>query len=179
MVFGSGGEPWREARPVWNQHAYSITNISDDLSVPRGASPNWPIYNSFRSGSLTEASAGKSPDAVPLLEGTCLDDCPEGRLQVGLRLGNEGMGELRAEVPMSLYAYWSEDDMIHLLTVQSTGAIPSGGTTTTLVVELEAALLWDASLLLVADDDGSGGSGVAECDETNNRLIFEGPFCGE
>ena len=179
MVYGSGGEPWREARPVWNQHAYSITNVSDDLGVPRGAAPNWPTYNSFRSGSLTEASLGKSPDAIPLIEGTCLDDCPEGRLQVGLRLGNEGMGELRAEVPMSLYAYWGEDDMTHIMTVQSTGAVASGSTTTTLVVELEAALLWDASLLLVADDDGSGGSSVAECDETNNRLILEGPFCGE
>jgi hypothetical protein len=35
--FGSSGAPWAPARSVWNQYAYNVTNINDDLTVPR-----WP-----------------------------------------------------------------------------------------------------------------------------------------
>lgn len=33
-VFESGSQPWAPARSVWNQQAYHVTNINDDLSVP-------------------------------------------------------------------------------------------------------------------------------------------------
>ena len=32
-VLGDASESWVSARSVWNQHAYSITNINDDLSI--------------------------------------------------------------------------------------------------------------------------------------------------
>lgn len=33
-VFSSASQPWAPARGVWNQQAYHVTNINDDLSVP-------------------------------------------------------------------------------------------------------------------------------------------------
>lgn len=33
-VFVSASQPWAPARSVWNQQAYHVTNINDDLSVP-------------------------------------------------------------------------------------------------------------------------------------------------
>ncbi|HHH53149.1 MAG TPA: hypothetical protein ENK91_05790, partial [Bacteroidetes bacterium] len=34
-AFESAGAPWAPARSVWNQTAYNVTNINDDLTVPR------------------------------------------------------------------------------------------------------------------------------------------------
>lgn len=43
---------WAASRPIWNQHAYSITNVADDGTVPRSSEwkPNWtqPGLNNFR-----------------------------------------------------------------------------------------------------------------------------------
>src|SRR5262245_58181145 len=39
---------WMPSRPLWNQHAYHITNINDDLTVPVSETPNWLSYNNYR-----------------------------------------------------------------------------------------------------------------------------------
>jgi len=33
--FESGGGPWAPARSVWNQYGYHVTNVNDDLTIPR------------------------------------------------------------------------------------------------------------------------------------------------
>lgn len=33
--FKSGGTPWAPARSVWNQYGYHVTNVNDDLTIPR------------------------------------------------------------------------------------------------------------------------------------------------
>ncbi len=33
--FESGGTPWAPARSVWNQYGYNVTNVNDDLTIPR------------------------------------------------------------------------------------------------------------------------------------------------
>ena len=33
-VYKSATEPWRSARPVWNQYMYHVTNVNDDLTIP-------------------------------------------------------------------------------------------------------------------------------------------------
>jgi hypothetical protein len=33
--FESGGAPWAPARSVWNQYGYHVTNVNDDLTIPR------------------------------------------------------------------------------------------------------------------------------------------------
>ncbi len=35
FAFESAGVPWAPARSVWNQTAYNVTNINDDLTIPR------------------------------------------------------------------------------------------------------------------------------------------------
>merc|ERR1712185_171357 len=62
-------EGWTPARQVWNQHAYWITNVNDDLTIPSPTLQNWPAYNSFRSGDL-RVNAGQGAllvDATPFL----------------------------------------------------------------------------------------------------------------
>ncbi|MCI0577453.1 MAG: PKD domain-containing protein [Chloroflexi bacterium] len=46
-VFGYDGV-WGEARSLWNQYNYHITNINDDLSVPFSELNSWETHNTYR-----------------------------------------------------------------------------------------------------------------------------------
>ncbi|MCP4694951.1 MAG: hypothetical protein GY859_43385, partial [Desulfobacterales bacterium] len=35
IILGDAGDSWVNTRKIWNQHAYSITNVEDDGSIPR------------------------------------------------------------------------------------------------------------------------------------------------
>lgn len=52
---------WAASRPIWNQHAYSITNVSDDGRIPRSSQwkQNWTVVglNNFRQN--TQGELGK------------------------------------------------------------------------------------------------------------------------
>jgi hypothetical protein len=42
------GDPrWAAARPLWNQHAYHVTNIGCDQTMPRHEPPQWQLLNSY------------------------------------------------------------------------------------------------------------------------------------
>jgi Zn-dependent metalloprotease len=43
-----GSPQWLPARSVWNQEAYSITNVEDDGGIPRLPTPSWLASNSFK-----------------------------------------------------------------------------------------------------------------------------------
>ncbi len=49
-VFGSKNGGWVRTRRVWNQHAYHVTNVNEDGSIPTNELPNWtqPGLNNFR-----------------------------------------------------------------------------------------------------------------------------------
>ena len=49
-VFGDAAGNWVRTRRVWNQHAYHITNVDEDGTIPAIESPNWtqPGLNNFR-----------------------------------------------------------------------------------------------------------------------------------
>ncbi|ATB38495.1 hypothetical protein CYFUS_003930 [Cystobacter fuscus] len=59
------GEGWRSARRIWNQHAYSVTNIEDDGSIPAQPVANWLTegLNTFRSNGPGPAAPYCAPGA--------------------------------------------------------------------------------------------------------------------
>jgi hypothetical protein len=52
VVYRDAMDLWADSRPVWNQHAYAVTNVGDrgEVPPPGPATPNWrtPGLNSFR-----------------------------------------------------------------------------------------------------------------------------------
>ena len=46
-VFGNG-TAWGQARPLWNQHSYHITNVNDDLTIPFSEPNSWESHNTYR-----------------------------------------------------------------------------------------------------------------------------------
>jgi|GEM_PF-998876 len=92
-VYSGANGNWANTRQVWNQHAYSVTNINDDLSVPRTVTPNWqvPGLNNFRANGLyaTTVQPNSAPDLLTSLLRR-LDDNFPAQTKLLARIGNGG-----------------------------------------------------------------------------------------
>ncbi len=60
VVYRDPLDRWANSRPVWNQHAYSVTHVTDDAQIPKTSAfvDNWlaPGLNNFRQN--TQGSVG-------------------------------------------------------------------------------------------------------------------------
>jgi hypothetical protein len=52
---------WVPARRIWNQHAYHVTNVREDGTIPQFEKPSWELLNTFRTQAQTEGGVCK-PD---------------------------------------------------------------------------------------------------------------------
>ena len=169
-------EGWAPARQVWNQHAYWITNVNDDLTIPSPTPQNWPEYNSFRSGDL-RVNAGQGArlvDAKPFVHDICEVECGEGTVQVALSPNNEGLADAIDGVNLAVYAEQTDGSQVLLEVLTPEDLHRAGYATEGVVLELAMTDLPTGTLILVADDDGTGTGVIEECDETNNELRLEG-----
>ena len=173
-VIGSESDAWTSSRQVWNQHAYSITNIEEDLGLPSPGVPNWPEHNTFRAGDLHPTSGGLSPDAVPLAE-VCLEECGAGRVVVSVAVGNGGAGALRTGLPVSFYA-GPEHAPTYLHTIWTEGVVGPGSAGLVVEVEIPSEWIGHEGLGIVVDDHAGVGY-VPECHEDNNTLWIHEPLC--
>ncbi len=176
-VFGDANDSWASTRKVWNQHAYGITNIDDDLTVPTTATPNFRSYNTWHAAPSRDA--GSNADGVDFT-GEIIDVCAEceaGLVYVSARAINRGIDQATGWAPLALYATVNGADRL-VATASIAGGLDAGWTSETVVFEVDADDLTDASSLwLVVDDDGTGSGQHDECSEMNNGVIWGGPFC--
>lgn len=65
-VYEDSRDRWVQSRPIWNQHAYAVTNVGDDGSIPKTSAwqKNWldPKLNNFRQNTPGNADATQIPD---------------------------------------------------------------------------------------------------------------------
>ncbi|MEM9460423.1 MAG: VCBS repeat-containing protein [Myxococcota bacterium] len=45
---------WIQARRIWNQHAYHVTNVREDGTIPQFEPPSWSSLNTFRTNAQIE-----------------------------------------------------------------------------------------------------------------------------
>ena len=175
-VYGDANNSWAPARKVWNQHAYSINNINDDLTLPVEAVPTFSDQNSWHSQIAEGAGVSLIDDLTPDIVDVCDDPCGD-TVKVLVRLRNRSGNELAAGVSMALYG--EVDGELELwATYETTDAIASGWSSEGIELEVSGANLAEADALwLGVDDDGTGFGIVEECSEDNNLMMFDGPFC--
>ena len=175
-VYGDQDQSWRPARPLWNQHAYSITNIHDDLSVPTDPTPGFVTHNTWHSAIPADVGAVGVDLQVELVD-VCTDDCEEGTVLLTVRPVNRGPEDLTEDVAYTVYAEidggWTA---VH--TDAFEGGVGSGQALAGVTLSLDASLFTGATAArVVVDDDGTGLGVHAECDEGNNQSVWEGRFC--
>jgi hypothetical protein len=52
---------WIPTRRIWNQHAYHVTNVREDGTIPKKMVPNWKKLNTFRTNAQIEGNGDCAP----------------------------------------------------------------------------------------------------------------------
>ena len=160
-VLGDATSSWAPARPIWNQFAYSITNIDDDSGVPTAVTPNWSSWNNFRAGGTVLGPSHWRPNLRLGAPELCLDTCEAGELSLWVPVENNGLVPTPAEPTLELRP--GSPGAAPTLSL-GLGPIPAG------------VVRWAGPLTLRAEDWGDGelylrldGRGrIDECDEADN-----------
>ncbi|MCB9777933.1 MAG: VCBS repeat-containing protein [Alphaproteobacteria bacterium] len=171
-VLGSESGSWQAGQQVWNQHAFSITNVGADMSVPAVPEPNWPTHNNFRSGDPTPSSGGKWPDAVPAAR-VCTEECDRGTVVIDVSLANQGAATLRRGVPLTLWLEKPDGTTVLVEEHFFSGMVEAGAIAPAVRVRLSTADAEGGTLYLSVDEDASGVGYASECVETNNSVVVD------
>lgn len=172
-VYRDTTDLWVNSRPVWNQHAYAVTHINDDGTVPLlgDITPNWlvPGLNNFRQNATV---VGKPTDAPDLTVSGADLDCG-GKEKRGLRASvcNRGTQAVASGLPVTFYA-----GGIAVCT-QETSEVLRPGACQTLFCSWKGALTAPTDVRIVADDNGTGVGENTECREGNNTGVIEQASC--
>ncbi len=177
-VIGDADDSWQPGRKVWNEHAYSITNVDDDASIPASPDVNWDSYNNFRSGDLIPGGSGYSgPDLYPYIHAVCTDECSSGNLTIWYSIGNQGYDDVSDPVAVE---FWGKTNTGRVLLGSATwtAALPAGVRSPSESVELTGvpAPLLDITVEVDGGDDSSAGV-INECYEDNNTVNWGDVLC--
>ncbi len=172
-IVGDADDTWMEGRRIWNQHAYHITNVNDDGTIPQNPDINWESYNNFRSGDLVSATGGEWPDLVATIDDVCETECDRGRLFVTVRVGNQGYSEVTDPVELVLYGVTPEGTK-RLTSKIVTAPIPAGEMLSGISMEMAGLEDWVIYDLILTVDEIEE---IGECDEDNNSTSWGGAVC--
>jgi hypothetical protein len=62
QAFRDAEDRWIQARRIWNQHAYYVTNVREDSTIPQVPTPNWEVLNTYRTNAQIEGGGLCKPD---------------------------------------------------------------------------------------------------------------------
>jgi hypothetical protein len=160
---------WVRTRRIWNQHAYSVTNVTEDGQIPRVPQTNWTRsrLNNFRQN-VQPGGLFDAPDFV--VREIFRLDCSDTKFELALVLANDGS----LSVPPGILTHVSvttDDQRVFDLGTVSTRdwLLPGQSEQLELVFEIPAGQEVTAIVVTAsADDDGMDGQQYNECDEGNN-----------
>ncbi|MFY0571236.1 FG-GAP-like repeat-containing protein [Archangium lansingense] len=170
-VFHDREEDWAGTRRIWNQHAYSVTNVNDDGTIPARPAAHWlnPKLNAFHSNVANYFGEGPSPFAaadltVSEVSATCDG---EGSLGLGARVRNQGQAEVAVGVKVAFFAGAPASGGTLLGVATLAEPLPVGADTL-VSLSVASSVSGNAELFVRVDDDGTGTGRDTECREDNN-----------
>lgn len=172
-VWKDANDRWVGTRPLWNQHAYSVTNVGDDGSLPFPPLDHWRLegLNAFRKNPIGDPNYA-APDLAA--EDLTVDrsSCPGG-LTVTARVYNRGAVPAGEGVPVA----FRSDPGGALYGVVETQTTILPGRYEDVVLELRSPPREPVGISVTVDDDGTGKGVLGECDEVNNVARGGDAFC--
>lgn len=163
-----GDDQWVRTRRVWNQHAYHVTNVEEDGTIPMVETTNWSVagLNNFRQNVQPEAEFA-APDLVATVVGIC---SPE-EFGVIARVRNLGRASVPQGVPVGFYEGDPAAGGVLLGSVLTTKILyPAEAEDVPLLLpEASAALRMGETEAWVVVDDGMPPHPWVECRTENNR----------
>ena len=155
---------WVNTRTIWNQHAYSVTNVTESGAIPRTSSwtRNWtvPGLNNFRQNAPGDGQgATRIPDlTIKSVAATCAGADPT----IDVEVCNRGTEPVADGLAIAVYA---SGPPAQLACVAHTPAILDPGQC------VVASCAWpggSGDITVTVDDDGTGAGQNLECKEGNN-----------
>ena len=171
-VFRDAKDRWVSSRPIWNQHAYSVTNVSDTGVVPaKGeAKPNWtqPGLNNFRQNTAGAALALSAPDLTikPAGQPLCAAD---GTVTIAVSVCNRGVTAVAPGVGVTIFGAAPGPGVSPICTAPTGAALPPA---TCVDVSCTFTAVEPGPATLFATVDGEGE--YLECIEGNNGAVLPG-----
>ncbi|HEU0034347.1 MAG TPA: VCBS repeat-containing protein [Kofleriaceae bacterium] len=167
-VLADSVDRWVSTRTIWNQHAYSVTNIDGSAKVPRTSQwlQNWKQagLNNFRQNAPGE---GIVPGAIPdLTVRRAKVTCEAGGPTITAEVCNRGTEPVAAGQPVAVYAAGPPQEL--RCTAMTTERMFPGICTT-------ASCTWagpPGDGIVAVDDRGNGSGLNLECREDNNQLAI-------
>ena len=185
LVVVGGIHPWAPARKVWNQYMYNVTNINENLTVPRPlfnnatvfTDPNHVVrrpFNNFLQQGTTIDHYGRPFSAVPDAAANSIDiQTVEDSVLITINYCNIGDNTLPAPYPVTIFANAYNGDIIATSIVNESLPVDSCSQIT---IRLSANTFCDIldldSLVAAINCAGEGiaqnGGLPLECDTSNN-----------
>ncbi|MDF2464328.1 MAG: repeat protein [Ramlibacter sp.] len=173
-VYRDVNNAWVPARNIWNQFAYHVDNINDDLSVPAKPTPSWKTHNTFR---LNKRVDGDPRAVADLTVGylRVADGGPAGST-ITVRAGNSGSYRVPAGTLLAVYstnpALGTPTASALVGTAMLSADMQSGEWRDVAIAipQTLSALNSMGSVWIVGDDDGTGKHAITDFDRTNNTL---------
>jgi hypothetical protein len=169
LVADAGIEVWRDAldnwvatRPVWNQHAYHITNVGLLGEVPVVEMPSWRTFNSYRRNAQGERDTFCAPNLRIVEPKVDPLQCPD--LVFTAFVVNEGCLGVGPGVSVALY----DDEGNFLGNTTTTTAIAPGAAAAVEIRLENLGVSFSFEVNAVVDDDGMGNGANNECEEDDN-----------
>lgn len=166
QVLADAADRWIAARPIWNQHAYSVTNVDPAGKVPRTSAwlRNWaqPGLDNFRANMPIDPAAPRAQPDLTVKRASVA--CAAAGAMVTAELCNRGGQPVAAGVPVAVYLASTPSRL--RCQAQTAELVASGACTS-------VSCRWSGPAgdgVVVVDDRGNGAGQVRECREDNNVL---------
>ena len=186
---------WAPARYVWNQHAYNVVNVNNDLTIPANnfnpattfTDPNGVVrrpFNNFLQQATTLDQYGRP--FMRLLNVSATMDTnmtyENGAFTFSYKFCNTGGQTMSNPFHITYYANNYHGPIIRTETINDPLTVDNCMTLTTQFSDAELSAFPDLETIVVAvNDNGTGvaqtGGQQQECDTTDNFFLFPTTFC--
>ena len=186
---------WAPARYVWNQHAYNVVNVNNDLTIPANnfnpattfTGPDGVVrrpFNNFLQQATTLDQYGRP--FMRLLNISATTDTSltyeNGTFTFSYKFCNTGGQTLSNPFHITYYANNYHGPIIRTETINDPLTVDNCMTLTVQFSDAELSAFPDLETIVVAvNDNGTGvaqtGGQQEECDTTDNFFLFPTTFC--
>jgi hypothetical protein len=171
-VYADANDQWVRSRTIWNQHAYHVTHVNEDGTVPQTSQwlKNWeqPELNNFRQNVPGDPNGNAVPDSTA--GASVFNGCVGGAAKLTIDVCNRGAAPQGSGVVVGFYV----------------AGVKVCETTTTMALapeECEAvSCVWSeppnsSATAVDVDVVANDGGASAECHDENNDGVVKDVWC--
>lgn len=170
---------WASSRNLWNQNAYSITNVNDDGSIPKTS--EWPqnfvdpALNNYRQNRQGATSQELADITGALDAATACQLTADNKVIFTGRICNRGLRGVGSNMPAAFYL--GDDRSMPLCKTETPGPVAKGGCQNIECTIPKTDVPTNSMITMIVNDVGGGNRLVDECNYENNTAQVKVEKC--